>query len=228
MPGYSGRCTAPLMVDCKTQTIVSNESEDIVRMLNDFDLLDENQTQDDTHPLIVDLYPPQLRNQIDTANEWIYKSINNGVYRCGFSTSQEGYDRAIKDVTQGLDKLEEMLSKSRFLLGDKVTESDIRLLPTMARFDSVYNPFFKCTTRTIKSMPNIQGWLQDMYQIPGVPETLDLDDAIRSYYSNLFPLNPSGIVAKGPPFNTTDPKRGSHVKQDLFYDKAERSSSSSP
>eukprot|EP00471_Norrisiella_sphaerica_P003741 CAMPEP_0184490604 /NCGR_PEP_ID=MMETSP0113_2-20130426/18289_1 /TAXON_ID=91329 /ORGANISM="Norrisiella sphaerica, Strain BC52" /LENGTH=420 /DNA_ID=CAMNT_0026874555 /DNA_START=101 /DNA_END=1363 /DNA_ORIENTATION=- len=219
-PDYSGRCTAPLMIDKKTGTIISNESEDIIRMLNEVDFPGVNRSG-----LNVDLYPPSLRSDIDAMNKWIYSGVNNGVYRCGFATTQVGYDKAIRDVTESLDKLESILSKSRFLLGDKVTEADLRLLPTISRFDAIYHPFFKCTTRWVSSLPNVQGWLQDMYQIPGVKETLDLEQAKRSYYTNLFPLNPSGIVPEGPSVDVLrmlePPNRGPLDAKDIFFDKAE-------
>jgi len=178
-PGYTGRCTAPLLIDKETGVIVSNESEDIVRMLNEVDFgaaaAAAREERSSTEERVnVDLYPPHLQPDIDAANKWIYSGINNGVYRCGFATTQSAYDRAIDDVTESLDRVEKILSSSRFLLGEKITESDLRLLPTVARFDSVYFPFFKCTNRRVENLPNLKGWLQDMYMIPGVKETLDL------------------------------------------------------
>jgi len=231
-PGYTGRCTAPLLIDKETGTIVSNESEDLVRMLNEVDFEEstagqEHRNDDSKNSFNVDLYPPHLQADIDAANRWIYSGINNGVYRCGFATSQSAYDRAMDDVTKSLDRVEGMLSKSRFLLGEKITESDLRLLPTVARFDSVYFPFFKCTNRRIENLPNLKGWLQDMYMIPGVKETLDLERAKSSYFTNLFPLNPSGIIPRSPSIEESmglgrkDPNRGSLERSEIFFDKTQ-------
>jgi len=220
LDGYSGRVTAPLMVDKRRLDAVSNESEDLVRMLNEVDIDEKNGKE-----INVDLYPPHLREKIDDANGWIYKQLNNGVYRCGFATTQEAYNKAAADVTAALDRLEVILSTSRFVCGDKITEADIRLLPTIARYDAVYHTFFKCTNRRIQNMPNLQAWLQDMYQVPGVSTTLDVEKAKRSYFSNLFPLNPSGIIPLGPSIKELgfleNPKRGPTGKEAIFFDKAE-------
>mgnify|MGYP006079640857 CR=1 FL=1 len=129
----------------------------------------------------------------------MYEKLNNGVYRCGFASKQGAYDAAVKDVFEGLDRLDGILSTSTFLLGDTVSEVDVFLLPTAVRFDSIYHTFFKCGLTTINaSYKNIARWMADMHRVPGVRQTFDLDDAKRSYYDQLFPLNPSGIIAATP------------------------------
>lgn len=186
--GYRGRCTAPLLVCKKTKSIVCNESADLVRMLN----------RVQAAPGTVDLYPEELRTLIDSTNEWVYEDINNGVYRCGFATTQVGYDKAEEKLFQALDRVDQILSKSRFLCGDKFTEADLRLFPTMFRFDSVYHILFRCSRRRVQDYPNIKGWLSDVYAIKGVKLTCDLKATVDSYFTQLFPLNPGGIVARGP------------------------------
>ncbi|KAF5839548.1 glutathione S-transferase [Dunaliella salina] len=152
----------------------------------------------------VDLYPGHLRGQIDELNDKIYRSVNNGVYRSGFSTSQQAYDAVQREMFSTLDELEARLSQSRFLLGDRLTEADIRLLPTISRFDAVYASIFKCNKKRIMDYPNLSAWLRDMWQVEvdgsslQVRDTLDIDAARHSYHSSLFPLNPSGIVPYGP------------------------------
>jgi len=195
-PGWRGRCTAPLLVDRITRKALSNESSNIVVLLGALQLPGGNR---------VELRPGQLVKQIDELSDKIYSAINNGVYRAGFSTSQEAYDRVMSEMLSCLDDLEDRLSRSRFLLGDKFTEADLRLYPTIVRFDAVYAGIFRCGRRTIRGdYPNLQAWMRDVYQIkmPGgglqVSDTIDVDAARHSYYTSLFPLNPSGIVPAGP------------------------------
>ncbi|KAJ9506260.1 hypothetical protein QJQ45_014132 [Haematococcus lacustris] len=202
-PGFKGRCTAPLLVDKVTRRIVSNESADIMRMLNTLHL---------PGCTSVDLVPEQLRSEIDALNEQtssgitlqMYESINNGVYRSGFSTSQAAYDAVQQELFQALDAVELRLSRSRFLLGDLLTEADLRLFPTIVRFDAVYAIIFRCCKRRISDYPHLQSWMRDMWQleVPGsldqVRDTVDIDAARRSYFGNLFPLNASGIIPSGP------------------------------
>mmetsp|Transcript_1741 Transcript_1741/g.4385 ORF Transcript_1741/g.4385 Transcript_1741/m.4385 type:complete len:426 (+) Transcript_1741:121-1398(+) len=218
-PGFRGRCTAPLLVDASTRRIVSNESADIVRMIG------ASQMPGTTS---VDLYPSHLRGQIDELNDKVYRSVNNGVYRSGFSTSQQAYDAVQREMFSTLDDLEARLSQSRFLLGDRLTEADIRLLPTISRFDAVYASIFKCNKKRIMDYPNLSAWLRDMWQIKvdgsslQVCDTLDIDAARHSYHSSLFPLNPSGIVPFGPTqadLNLEEPHgRGSSNKlEDVCY-----------
>lgn len=188
-PGYKGRCTAPLLVDKITRKIVSNESSDIVRMLNGA-VFGSPQTERR------DLYPVELRQTIDETNAWVYSLLNNGVYQCGFSTTQGAYDEASAKVRQGLDRCEQVLQKTPYLCGPTFTESDLFLLPTALRFDGVYAPLFKAGGAhfRIRDYPSLHAWLQRCWAIPGVPETIDLCDANMSYYKQLFPLNPGGIL----------------------------------
>jgi len=193
---YTGRCTAPLLVDLQTCSIISNESGDIIRMLNEFDTLDDTSPAQDGR--VVDLYPPELRNEIDETNAWVYETINNGVYRAGFATKQEAYEEAERAVHTSLERVDSLLSKRRFLVGETVTEADVRLLPTAMRFDGVYASFFRCGRKQIRSdYPNLRRWMQDMLRLTG-PGLFDLNKARMSYYRNLFPLNPGGIVPAGP------------------------------
>mgnify|MGYP005856508561 CR=1 FL=1 len=190
---FKGRCTAPLLVDKKTKRIVSNESADIVRMLNTATF-----GKKDVKDKRIDLYPAELANEIDETNEWVYRMINNGVYRCGFSTTQAAYDEASRDVRDGLKRCDEILSKQDFLCSkNQFTEADLRLLPTILRFDGAYAPLFKAggTHLRIRSdFPNIHAWLKRCWAIPGVKDSIDLADATGSYFKQLFPLNPGGII----------------------------------
>jgi hypothetical protein len=145
----------------------------------------------------VDLYPAHQRSEVDATNAWVYEQINNGVYRCGFATKQAAYERAERDVHAGLTRVDELLSTRRFLCGETLSEADVRLLPTGARFDGCYAAFFRCGRRQIRSdYPHLARWLCEMLELTG--PLFDLDDARRSYYTNLFPLNPGGIVPAGP------------------------------
>lgn len=189
-PNFKGRCTAPLLVDKKTKRIVSNESSDIVRMLNSATFGRQDEFR-------LNLYPSGLATQIDEVNEWVYRLLNNGVYRCGFSTTQVAYDEASRDVREGLRRCEEILAKQNFLCGNQFTEADLRLLPTILRYDGAYAPLFKAggTHLRIRSdYPNIQEWLQRCWSMPGVKDSIDLADATGSYFKQLFPLNPGGIL----------------------------------
>jgi len=184
-PGYKGRCTAPLLVDTKTRTIVSNESSDIVRMIETATFQSDKKRRD--------LYPPGLQKEIDDMNDFIYTMLSNGVYQCGFSTTQKAYDEASSKVKQGLERCEAILSKQEYLCGSTFTEADLKLLPTALRFDCVYALLFKAPGR-IRDYPALHAWTARLWDIPGVPETIDLTDACGSYYKQLFPLNPSGII----------------------------------
>uniref|UniRef100_A0A7S1JF65 GST C-terminal domain-containing protein n=1 Tax=Eutreptiella gymnastica TaxID=73025 RepID=A0A7S1JF65_9EUGL len=191
--GYKGRCTAPLLIDTVSQTIVSNESSAIVRMLGTLRFSSSAKG-------LRDLYPPALADKIDAVNDWVYPKINNGVYRCGFATTQGAYNAASKDVREGLDRLDDLLSKQPFLCGDYFTEADLRLLPTAVRFDSVYSPFFKAggSHLRIRDYPNLWRWMRQCTALDGVGRTFDLEDAQRSYYQQLFPLSPGAIVPTCP------------------------------
>ncbi len=206
-PGYTGRCTAPLLVDWKTQRIVSNESKDIVRMLP---LLARAKTEEkapsSSEPSILlepDEISTDLQATIDEQNEWIYELVNNGVYRCGFATTQGAYQAASADVLEGLARLEGILSKQDFVSNpDHFTESDLMLLPTMLRYDGVYAPLFRAGGTHLRlqcDYPSIFRWMKRCWNdVPGVKESIDITDACESYYKQLFPLNPGGMVPTPP------------------------------
>jgi len=164
---YQGRFTVPVLWDKEQKTIVNNESSEIIRMLNsefnDFCKTPEQRA--------LDLYPVTLKAEIDSLNEWIYKDINNGVYRAGFAKKQEAYNVGVKDVFAGLDRVEEILSRQRYLIGSQITEADVRLYTTLVRFDCVYVGHFKCNKRRIVDYPNLWGYLRDLYQTPGFGDT---------------------------------------------------------
>lgn len=189
-PSYSGRVTVPVLWDKKTETIVSNESAEIIRMLNS--------AFDEWGDASVDLNPSHLLEEIDAINARIYPSINNGVYRAGFATTKAAYEEAFDELFATLDEMEERLSKSRYLVGDRLTEADIRLFTTLVRFDAVYVGHFKCNLRRIDDYPNLSGYLRDIYQIPGIAETVDMLHIKAHYYGSHATINPTGIVPKGP------------------------------
>lgn len=179
-----------MLIDLLTGAIISNESGDIVRMLNTLDLSDSDH--------VVDLCPEGLSDEIEQTNEWVYELINNGVYRAGFATSQLAYEAAERDVHAGLRRCDEILSHQRFVCGSTVTEADVRLLPTCARFDAIYASFFRCGRALIRAdYPHVCRWLHEMLSLTG-DNLFDLNAARKSYYVNLFPLNPGGIVPSGP------------------------------
>jgi putative glutathione S-transferase len=190
-------------VDLKTLSIVSNESSDIVRMLNTCTLggqptkaSDDNDSDVSDVSDRLDLYPKSLRQEIDKTNDWVYPLLNNGCYRCGFSTSQAAYDQASKDVRQGLERCNDILSRQPFLCGQVFTEADLRLLPTALRFDGAYAPLFRAAGGVvrIRDYPYVFQWLERCWEMEGVPPSIDLADACSSYYKQLFPLNPGGIL----------------------------------
>ncbi|MDY6939089.1 MAG: glutathione S-transferase family protein [Cyanobacteriota bacterium] len=190
-PGYTGRCTVPVLWDSQTRTIVNNESAEIIVTLNAID------TEFVRHREL-DLYPPQLREEIDRWNEKIYPAVNNGVYRCGFAQTQEAYDRACDELFATLDEIDATLGKTRYLCGDRVTLADVRLFTTLFRFDIVYYGLFKCNRSRIRDYQYLGAYLRDLYQLPGIATTCDLESVKRDYYGNLFPLNPGGIIPSGP------------------------------
>ncbi|MGB3832076.1 MAG: glutathione S-transferase family protein [Mesorhizobium sp.] len=189
-PAYSGRVTVPVLWDKQGQTIVSNESSEIIRMLNS--------AFDEWGDASVDLYPRALRAEIDALNETIYPTVNNGVYRAGFATTQEAYEEAFRELFSALDGLEERLSRQRYLTGGRVTEADWRLFTTLVRFDPVYVGHFKCNLRRIADYPNLSNYLRDLYQVPGVAETVNLDHIKQHYYRSHPTINPTRIVPLGP------------------------------
>jgi putative glutathione S-transferase len=189
-PAYTGRITVPVLWDTRTGSIVNNESSEIIRMLDwEFDALGAKAPH---------YYLPERAAEIDALNERIYRRLNNGVYRAGFAKSQAAYDEAVHDVFAQLDELDERLGGSRFLLGDRPLEPDWRLFPTLLRFDVAYHYAFKCNLRKIDDYPNLSGYLRELYQWPGVRETvLPLTEYKRGYFS-IPPVNPSGVVPIGP------------------------------
>ncbi|QTH62858.1 glutathione S-transferase family protein [Psychrosphaera ytuae] len=189
-PTYSGRVTVPVLWDKKTNQIVSNESAEIIRMMNDaFDHLTDNHE---------DFYPAHLADAIDEINDEVYHAINNGVYKCGFATEQDAYEEAFDNLFIALDKLEARLSIQRYLVGSTLTEADWRLFTTLIRFDAVYVGHFKCNHRTIESYPHLSGYLRELYQWPGVADTVDFYHIKRHYYFSHTMINPTQIVPKGP------------------------------
>jgi glutathionyl-hydroquinone reductase len=189
-PRYTGRVSVPVLWDKERRTIVNNESPEIIRMLNTaFDAFTNNRT---------DYYPAELRGEIDAVNALVFKNINNGVYRSGFASTQEAYEEAFLDLFGALDQLEGRLSRQRYLAGGAITEADWRLFTTLIRFDAVYVGHFKCNLRRIADYPNLSNYLRDLYQVPGVAETVNMDHIKRHYYGSMRNLNPSGVVPLGP------------------------------
>ncbi|KAI8824470.1 glutathione S-transferase [Fimicolochytrium jonesii] len=187
-PNYEGRFTVPVLWDKKTQTIVNNESSEIIRFLNT--AFDEWSSAPG-----VSYYPENLRKEIDDLNGWIYDEINNGVYKAGFATTQEAYEKNYKLVFQGLDKVENILAKKEWLVGETFTEADIRLFTTIVRFDPVYHTHFKCTGGTIAhSYPNILRWTRQFYQLPKIAETVNMEHIKNHYYMSHIQINPTRVV----------------------------------
>ena len=193
-PGYKGRCTVPVLWDSNTKTIVNNESAEIIVMLNS----QFNEFAKNPH---LDLYPDELKQQIDLWNNKIYTTVNNGVYRCGFAQTQAAYEQACTELFSTLDEIDRVLETNRYLCGERVTLADIRLFTTLFRFDIVYYSLFKCNRRRIQDYSHLGAYLRDLYQLPGVANTCDLKSIKQDYYGNLFPLNPGGIIPLGPDLN---------------------------
>ncbi len=189
-PGYTGRVTVPVLWDKERGTIVSNESSEIIRMLSS--------AFDEIGAKPGDYYPEPLREEIDTINERIYHTLNNGVYRAGFATTQEAYEEAVIPLFETLDWLEERLSQQRYLTGNAITEADWRLATTLFRFDPVYAGHFKCNLRRIADYPNLSGYTRDLYQQPGIAGTFRLDHVKLHYYGSHESVNPTRIVPIGP------------------------------
>ena len=196
-PSYTGRATVPILLDTRTKRIVSNESAEILRMFNSaFDGLGAKR---------LDVSPAKLREEIDRLNARIYDTVNNGVYRAGFAASQEAYEEAVLPLFETLDWLEERLAGQRYLCGSEITEADWRLFTTLIRFDAVYAVHFKCNIRRIADYPNLFGYLRDLYQVPGVSETVDFGHIKRHYYGSHRHINPTGIVPLGPDLHLDEP-----------------------
>ncbi len=189
-PAFTGRVTVPVLWDRKRATIVSNESSEIIRMLN--------QAFDAVGALPGDYYPPALRDEIDAVNARIYDTVNNGVYKSGFATTQSAYEEAVRPLFETLDWLEERLSRQRYLCGSEVTEADWRLFTTLIRFDAVYHGHFKCNIRRIIDYPQLFAYTRELYQWPKVAETVNFQHIKNHYYQSHRGINPTGIVPLGP------------------------------
>jgi len=189
-PLFTGHATVPVLWDKETNGIVNNESSDIIRMLNsEFDEI--------THEL-TNYYPEALAGEIDEINSRVYDTINNGVYRAGFATSQAAYETAARQVFEGLNWLQARLQQRRYLLGDLITEADWRLFPTLVRFDAVYYGHFKCNLRRLVDYPTLWSYTRELYQIPGIAGTVSIDEYKAHYYGSHRNLNPTGIIPIGP------------------------------
>ncbi|MBB3978973.1 putative glutathione S-transferase [Rhizobium azooxidifex] len=196
-PHYSGRVTVPVLWDKKQGRMVSNESAEIIRMFNSaFDGITGSHD---------DYYPAPLRAKIDALNETIYDTVNNGVYKAGFATTQEAYAENVRTLFETLDALEERLAGRRYLTGERITEADWRLFTTLVRFDAVYVGHFKCNIRRIADYPNLSGYLRDLYQVPGVADTVNLGHIKTHYYRSHLTINPTGIVPAGPALDFAAP-----------------------
>lgn len=194
---YSGRVTVPVLWDRQNETIVSNESADIIRMFNT--------AFDDLGARPGDYYPHALRADIDAWNERIYDRVNNGVYKAGFATKQSAYEEAVQALFDELDVLEKHLSTNRYLVGGRITEADWRLFTTLIRFDAVYVGHFKCNLHRIADYPALSGYVRELYQVPGVAETVNLQHIQHHYYRSHKTINPTGIVPAGPVQDFTAP-----------------------
>lgn len=203
-PDFEDRVTVPLLWDKVQNRAVNNESAEIIRMLNsEFNEFAGNPE--------LDLYPEALRPEIDRLNQRIYDSINNGVYRCGFATKQESYEDAFVELFEALDWVNDILAGKRYLTGDQITEADWRLFVTLVRFDAVYVGHFKCNQRRIADYDNLSGYLRDLYQQPGIAETVDLDHIKRHYYVTHPSINPTRIVPVGPMLDLDSPPAREHL-----------------
>jgi putative glutathione S-transferase len=197
-PDFDGRVTVPVLWDTVAERIVNNESADIIVMLNsEFDDFAANPQ--------LDLYPAELRDEIDAINDRVYENVNNGVYRAGFASTQEAYEEAVFPLFQTLEELDSRLAERRYLVGRRQTLADWRLFTTLLRFDPVYVGHFKCNLRRIADYPNLSGYLRDLYQTPGVTSTVDLDQIKRHYYMTHGAINPTGIVPAGPVLDLAAP-----------------------
>lgn len=197
-PQFNGLVTVPLLWDRKRKTIVNNESSEIIRMFNSaFDEFSNHEG--------FDFYPEALREEIDAINKTIYDNVNNGVYRAGFATQQAAYDRAFDSLFSALDELEERLSKQRYLVGSQITEADWRLFATLVRFDPVYYNHFKTNKKRLIDYPNLWAYTRELYQVPGVSKTVNMDHIKTHYFASHKSINPTGIVPKGPEIDFLQP-----------------------
>ncbi|WP_201565205.1 glutathione S-transferase family protein [Psychrobacter sp. CMS30] len=189
-PDYTGRVTVPVLWDKETNTIVSNESSEIIRMFNS--------AFDEVGATAVSFLPTELLAEIDTVNEFVYSAVNNGVYKAGFATTEAAYKEAVVTLFDALDTLEARLVDQRYLLGNTITEADWSLFTTLVRFDAVYVGHFKCNIRRIVDYPNLWGYLRDLYQVPGITETVSIEHIKAHYYTSHANINPTRIIPVGP------------------------------
>ncbi|QLF71010.1 glutathione S-transferase family protein [Peteryoungia desertarenae] len=209
-PGFTGRVTVPVLWDKQQQTIVSNESADIIRIFNSaFDALTGS---------TLDFYPEDLRDEIDQINALVYDTVNNGVYKSGFATTQDAYESAVIPLFETLDRLEARLTESRYLFGERITEADWRLFTTLVRFDPVYVGHFKCNIRRTDDYPALSGYLRDLYQVPGVAETVNMRHIKHHYYRSHLMINPTGIVPVGPELDLDRPHGRENLHTNLTND----------
>jgi putative glutathione S-transferase len=204
-PDFTGRATVPVLWDRKARAIVNNESSEIIRMLNS--------EFDDFGDSAIDLYPERLRSEIDQINAFTYEAINDGVYRCGFARSQQAYAASFRKLFAALDEIERRLGHQRYLVGDRFTEADLRLFPTLVRFDTVYYSHFKCNLRRIADYHSLSNYMREIYQMPGVADTVDVPGIKLGYYGGMRNLNPNGIIPLGPELDFAAPHdRGQFAK----------------
>ncbi len=200
---YSGRVTVPVLWDKQNKTIVTNESSEIIRMFNT--------AFDGVGATAGDYYPEALRSEIDMLNDRIYDTVNNGVYKSGFATTQEAYDEAVVPLFETLDYLDERLSKRRYLTGSTITEADWRLFTTLVRFDPVYVGHFKCNIRRIVDYEHLSGFVRDLYQHPGVAATVNMEHIKSHYYASHDTINPTRIIPMGPAIDFSQPHRRAEI-----------------
>ena len=203
-PEYTGRATVPILWDKHRETIVSNESAEIIRMFNSaFDGVTGSK---------LDFHPEKLRASIDQINERVYHTVNNGVYKSGFATTQEAYEEAVTALFDTLDDIEDLLGRQRYLVGDRLTEADWRLFTTLVRFDAVYATHFKCNIRRIEDYPNLSNYLRELYQVPGVADTVDMATIKEHYYGSHESVNPTRIIPAGPVLDFARPHNRDRLK----------------
>jgi putative glutathione S-transferase len=204
-PGYSGRVTVPVLWDKRQNRLVNNESAEIIRMLNS--AFDGVGAKPD------DYYPAALRQEIDSLNAWIYDQVNNGVYKAGFATTQGAYEQAVFPLFEALDQLDQRLSEQRYLLGEQITEADWRLFTTLIRFDPVYHGHFKCNLKRIEDYPHLADYVRELYQWPGVAETVNMRHIKEHYYRSHATINPTGVVPAGPVLDLERPHQRGPLKR---------------
>ena len=196
-PKVSARVTVPTLWDRERKTVVNNESSEIIRMLNS--------AFDEWGDSSLDFYPEDLRSEIDRINDMVYPGLNNGVYRSGFARTQEAYEEAVARVFDTLDTMETILSNQRYLAGNRITEADWRAFATLVRFDQVYHTHFKCNKKRIGEYPNLSMYTRELYQFPGIADTVNVAEIKNGYFGSMAHINPTGIVAIGPDFDLANP-----------------------